>query len=219
VKTRIPLFITMVVGWITLLTYFITGVFPGIIALRYVLTELAIIVAAFALILGFFNLLSVHAMHIVRQHPNWFYSFVLIASMIVMVPLVHGLDLVSAAANGQNLAQQSISGTWMINLYKYVLIPIQSSLEALLPFLLALAAYRTLRMRRTFGGAIFLFFAILVLLGQVPLFNLGILKTARDWIVQVWAMAGMRGILLGVALGITATALRVLIGADRPSSD
>jgi hypothetical protein len=32
-------------------------------------------------------------------------------------------------------------------------------------------------------------------------------------------MAGMRGILLGVALGIIATALRVLIGADRPSSD
>ena len=58
-----------------------------------------------------------------------------------------------------------------------------------------------------------------MLLGQVPLFNLGILKNLRDWIVQVWAMAGMRGVLLGVALGITATALRVLIGADRPSSD
>ena len=218
-KTRVPLFITMVVGWITLLTYFMTGIFPGIIALRYVLTELAIIVAAFALILGFFNLLSVHATHIIRQRANWFYSFVLIASMIVMVPLVHGLDLMNALAGKQDLAQQSISGTWMILLYKYVLIPIQSSLAALLPFLLALAAYRTLRMRRTFGAAIFLLTAILVLLGQVPVWNLTVLQDVRDWIMRVPAMAGMRGILLGVALGITATALRVLIGADRPSSD
>jgi len=210
-----PVVITMVVGWITLLTYFM----PGISVVRYVLVELAIIVAAFALILGFFNLLSVHATHIIRQRANWFYSFVLIASMIVMVPLVHGLDLMNALASGQDLARQGISGTWMTNLYKYVLIPTQSSLAALLPFFLAFAAYRTLRMRRTFGAAVFLLTAILVLLGQVPLFNLTILKNLRDWIVQVLAMAGMRGILLGVALGITATALRVLIGADRPSSD
>lgn len=214
-KRILPAVITMIVGWFTLLTYFL----PNIAALRYVFVELAIIVAAFALILGFFNLLSVHAMHIIRQRANWFFSFVLLASMIVMVPLVHGLDLMSAMASGQDLARQGISGTWMTNLYKYVLIPIQSSLAALLPFLLAFAAFRTLRMRRTFGGVVFLLTAILVLLGQVPLFNLGILKNLRDWIVQVWAMAGMRGILLGVALGITATALRVLIGADRPSSD
>jgi hypothetical protein len=66
---------------------------------------------------------------------------------------------------------------------------------------------------------VFLCTAILVLLGQVPVWNLTVFQDVRDWIMRVPAMAGMRGILLGVALGITATALRVLIGADRPSSD
>jgi len=108
------------------------------------------------------------------------------------------------------------------------LIPIQASLTALLPFFLAFAAYRTLRIRRTvgstLGAVVFLITAMVVLLGQVPLLNLpplvdNGLRIARDSVIRVWAMAGMRGILLGVALGILATALRVLIGADRPSSD
>ena len=91
-----------------------------------------------------------------------------------------------------------------------------------MPFLLAFAAYRTFRLRSTSGKAgalVFLVTAIVVLIGQVPLFDLPFLRETREWILRVWAMAGMRGILLGVALGITATALRVLIGADRPTSD
>jgi hypothetical protein len=215
VKRIVPAVITIVVGWFTLLTYFV----PGIAAVRYVLVEVAIIVGTFALILGFFNLLSVHVTHIVRRHSGWFYSFVLIASMVVAVPLVYGLDTASALARGRDLAQQGISGVWMTQLYKYILIPIQATLAALLPFFLAFAAYRALRMRRTWGGVVFLFTAILVLLGQAPLLNLTMLQDVRNWVMRVPAMAGMRGILLGVALGITATALRVLVGADRPSSD
>ncbi len=214
IRRIVPAVITMVVGWFTLLTYFV----PGIAVARYVLVELAIIVAAFALILGWFNLLAVHSTHIVRQHSGWFYSFVLIASNLVLVPLAYIWDAL-LVGRGQSLARLGVSGIGMVELYKYILVPIQASLAALLPFLLALAAYRTLRMRRTLGAVVFLLTAILVLLGQVPLFNLTILKDARDLIVRVLAMAGMRGILLGVALGITATALRILIGADRPSSD
>jgi hypothetical protein len=200
----------MVVGWVTLLTYFV----PFIAGWRYLLVELAVIIAAFAMILGFFNVFSVHATHIVRQRS--FYSLVLLLSIV-------GVLLVSTAefilTPGPSLAQQGVSGVWMTIMYKYVLIPIQASLAALLPFVLAFAAYRMLRVQRSGGAAIFLITAILVLLGQVPLFNLTLLSTVREWIIRVPTMAGMRGILLGVAIGITATALRVLIGADRPSSD
>jgi hypothetical protein len=43
-----------------------------------------------------------------------------------------------------------------------------------------------------------------------------VVRDLRAWISQVWAAGGARGILLGVALGATATGLRVLLGTERP---
>jgi hypothetical protein len=63
--------------------------------------------------------------------------------------------------------------------------------------------------------------ALIVLIGQVPLSvalapAIGDLK---DWILTVPTVAGIRGILLGVALGTLVTALRLLTTLDRPYSD
>jgi hypothetical protein len=217
VKRVAPLAVTMAFGWLTLATYF----WPVIAPARSILVELAVIIAAFAAILGAFNVLSVHGTRIFRLRPGWFYSFVLLASMGVVL-VIGAWQGVTAMALGQDAAQQGVSGGVMLWLYQYILIPLQASLAALLPFILALAAYRTLRMRSasgTVGGVLFLITAMIVLLGQVPLFNLTLLRDLREWIIRVPAMAGMRGILLGVGLGITATALRVLMGADRPASE
>jgi hypothetical protein len=38
----------------------------------------------------------------------------------------------------------------------------------------------------------------------------------RSLLVQIPAVAGARGVLLGVALGAIATGLRILMGVDRP---
>jgi hypothetical protein len=45
------------------------------------------------------------------------------------------------------------------------------------------------------------------------------LPVIKDWVLDVPALAGARGILLGVALGTAATGLRVLLGLDRPYVD
>jgi hypothetical protein len=42
------------------------------------------------------------------------------------------------------------------------------------------------------------------------------LPALRAWLLAVPVTAGMRGILLGIALGTIATALRVLLAVDRP---
>ncbi len=220
----IPSAITFLVLLVTLLTYIV----PGLSDFRARLVELAVIVAAFAMLLGVVNLLHVHGTNILRRR-GWFYSLVLLLSfvgvlLVALFDLVLSLNRIPAAT----LAQQAASGAAMTLVYPYILIPIQASLTALLPFFLAFAAYRALRMRRTIGSTlsalVFLITAVIVLLGQLPLSNLPPLVgkglgTARDAVIGVLAMAGMRGILLGVALGIVATALRVLVLADRPSSD
>lgn len=235
-KTRAPLvaIFTAVTGGLTLLTYLVPALLPGAsdwaAPLRRGLVEWAIIAAAFALLAGVANLTRVHASNIVRGRSR-LDSFVLLASMWVMVPLFYVADVFYG---GKGLAQD-ISGAYMTRLYQYILVPVQATLTSLLPFLLALAAFRAFRLRSagkgtgaTLAAFLFLFTAIVVLLGQVSLFkplNLPILEEglgqARAWIMQVVAMGGMRGILLGVALGVTATALRVLIviGQDSPASD
>src|SRR5439155_523492 len=50
--------------------------------------------------------------------------------------------------------------------------------------------------------------------GRVPPF--AALGTLHDWIINVPALAGQRGLLLGAALGAIATSLRILLGFDRP---
>jgi hypothetical protein len=60
---------------------------------------------------------------------------------------------------------------------------------------------------------------LVVLLGTAPLLVLNDvpqLNWLRSAIVQIPAVAGARGILLGVALGTVATGLRLLMGVDRP---
>jgi hypothetical protein len=58
-----------------------------------------------------------------------------------------------------------------------------------------------------------------VLVGQVTLGLLPVLPDIQEWIMAVPAMAGVRGILLGVALGAILTGVRLLLGVERPYGD
>jgi hypothetical protein len=103
--------------------------------------------------------------------------------------------------------------------FRYLISPLGASVAALLVFTLGLAAFRLLRARRNAGTVLFLVIVILVLLGSTPLLGLGWLAGVRDWIVNVPAMAGTRGLLLGVGIGTVITGLRVLLTLDRPYTE
>jgi hypothetical protein len=66
---------------------------------------------------------------------------------------------------------------------------------------------------------VILIVVLLVLLGQVAVGLFPVLTEIKDWILDVPAMAGVRGILLGVALGAVLTGIRLLLGVERPYSD
>jgi membrane-bound metal-dependent hydrolase YbcI (DUF457 family) len=103
--------------------------------------------------------------------------------------------------------------------FDYVIAPLGAALAALVVFTLVLAAFRLLRVRRSAGVVLFLLVVVIVLLGSTPLVGLEWLADLRDWIVNVPGMAGMRGLLLGVALGTVITALRVLLTSERPHTE
>jgi hypothetical protein len=174
---------------------------------RDVLVEWAVIVAAFAFLLGIFNILRVHGGRIGHRRQGWPYSLVLLLVMVVAwIP-----PLLPVGIPGQETLDRAV--------FDYVISPVGASLAALVVFTLALAAFRLLRVRRGAGAVLFLLTVAVVLLGSVPFIGLEWLAGIRDWIINVPGMAGMRGLLLGVALGTVITALRVLVASERPHSE
>ncbi|MEW5717048.1 MAG: hypothetical protein AB1817_00315 [Chloroflexota bacterium] len=196
----IPTAIAIGVGLVTLLDYFYAH--PILDSIGEAFKQWAIILTAFALILGLINLVQVHFARIVRRHE---------ASAGYSVVVVVTAALVSAI--GMWFMLPSAPMAWI---FDNVYTPLQGAFFALVAFFLATAAYRALR-ARNLETTLMLLTALVVLLGQTPI--LGILADARDWVLNVPSAAGVRGILIGVALGTIATALRLLVGMDRPYSE
>jgi len=105
-------------------------------------------------------------------------------------------------------------------IFNAIQLPVEASLMALLAVTLTYASIRLLRRRLNLLSVIFLLTALLVLFGTTSLPFLGEVPGLggfmRQIITPIFATAGARGILLGVALGTLTTGLRVLLGADRP---
>ena len=92
---------------------------------------------------------------------------------------------------------------------------------AILVVVLTFASIRLARRRMNLFTLVFLGTALIVLIGSAPLFGVELPllhgpSGLRALIAQIPAVAGARGLLLGVALGTIATGLRVLMGVDRP---
>ncbi len=198
-------------GLVVLLTYLIP--IPALVVFRNFLVEWAVIIAAFAFLLGMFNLLRVHGGKVMRRREGWFYSLVLLVALLVfwIPPALRDLPL--------GVAVQETLGLLDRMLFEYIISPLGASLAALVVFTLILAAFRLMRARRSAGSVVFMLIVAVVLLGSAPLIGLEWLTGLRDWIVHVFGMAGMRGLLLGVALGTIITALRFFIASERPYSE
>lgn len=203
-----PTVVTGIAGLITLVSFF-NFLLPGLDALRLPLINIAVIVAGVAVVMGFVHLLYTHS-HRLRRRQYAFYSLVLIiAAIVTLVVLI--IDRVT-----------SPDRTVTRFIFNNLIGPLQSSLGALLAVFLSMAAVRMMRTRRGLGAVWFLLAALVVLITQVPLTALGGLMEPLAVIRSVFdaaATGGLRGLLLGVALGTIATAFRVLFFIDRPQSE
>lgn len=201
-------------GIIVLLGYFVQldqvpadGLIRNIFELRLLIMRWAVLLAAVSLGIGLFNLFLVHWTKVSEQGTGWKYSALLIITFLVtlILGLVFGPD-----------------SRVVLFLFNSIQLPVETSLIALLAITLSLAGFRLVAQRRDLISLVFVGTALLVLIGSGP----GILSTEnlffgffaglRNWLVQVVAAGGARGILLGVALGSIVTGLRVLLAVDRP---
>ncbi len=112
---------------------------------------------------------------------------------------------------------------WWI--YEYLFKPLTATMFALLAFYVASAAFRAFR-AKNLEATLLLATAFIILLGRtfagvlltswVPESLSGLkIENLAVYIMQVFNTAGNRAIMIGIALGIASTSLKVLLGIDR----
>jgi len=212
-KMRLPMLIAISVGAVTLIAYFVP--LGPLEIVKSLLIDWAAILSAMALLLGILNLVLVHIEKFASFKPGWVYSIVLLLGFIFALGmgLFPPLIDMTRQANAQFNAAQTMRDLARF-MFLYIQTPIETSLTAMLGIVMIMAGARLIRKRRNISAVLFILVSLILILGLAPLAP--ILSDAREWIVQVPALAGARGILLGIALGAITTGMRVIIGVDRP---
>ncbi len=193
-------FVAIVTGLIVLLGYFVPA--GSLLELRLQLVQWAAILAATAVLVGVVSLLGVHWQKISTRQKNSAYSILLIISLVTTF-------LLGLLGTNNPLISLVLDG---------IIVPAEATLMALLAVTLIYASVRLLRRRADSMSILFLGIAVVILLMSAPL-PIGMFPGADvvKWFInEFFAVAGARGILIGVALGALTTGLRVLFGVDRP---
>ena len=193
-KRGLPTAIAVIAGLATLAGLL---VFPDLSTL---LLEWAAFLAAVALVAGILNLLAIHLR---RTAGRNIYSLVLILGML----LVFGL----AVTDALGLTEDGV-GT--------VFNTVQVPLEAALAFFLLFGGIRLWQRQRSGWAFLFLLAILFFLVSQSPLPASveELVSPVRSFIYDVLVTPGVRGLLLGISLGIITLSLRLLAGLERPYS-
>lgn len=208
-KRELPLILTGFVGLVTIVGFFV----PHAIVSRPAdfLQQCAVIVVAFGYVLGGANVLKVNLESVARRQSDWPYKIVLVGALVVTV--------VFGVLDGRQWQDPSSRSMWM---YRNLYSPMQATMFALLAFFIASAAFRAFRIR-TLEASLLAVAALIVMLGRVPLgvaITDGLpawlrLDVWQQWIMEVPQNAAKRAILIGAAMGVMATGLRVILGIER----
>jgi hypothetical protein len=225
-KRLIPLWITAIAGVVLIVSYFIpfTQSWGEDTAIWFD------ILAGIAFILGGGNILKIHLKKISDQASGWGYSVILLAAFLLTMFV--GLGKIGVHPNPQyptyawsGYYRQNGAAFWWV--YEYAFKPLTASMFAMLAFYIASAAFRAFRAKNV-EAVLLLGTAFIILLGRtfagvwmtsfIPddsAFAGLKIENLSMYIMQVFNTAGNRAIMIGIALGIASTSLKVILGVDR----
>ena len=199
-KNEAPLIIAGFLSIFLILEYFLD--FPILRSLSSDLQSWGVIIAAFALGLGVLTVARNNYSAIKRHDKNWPYFLWGLILMVVMI--VTGLI--------GNIGKDPL----FLWLYNNALIHLSSTMYSLLAFYITTAAYRAFRARNV-DAALVLISGVFVILTIAPVGAViwpGF-PIIGQWLLDIPNMAGMRGIIIGVGLGVLALGIRTILGYER----
>jgi len=219
VKRTVPLFITFAVGLILIIAMFVPH--DPFFDMDRNFSIFYDVIAVFAFILGGGNLLRVHLNKVNQKRRDWKYSIVTLSGFFLM--LAAGLFKIGVSEGWSGNFQGT--GSLFKYLYDYTFQPLQSTMFSLLAFFVASASYRAFR-AKTIEASILLVAAFVILVRPTPLgyyltfwlpdpLKFLTISNLSTWILAVPNMVGQRAIMIGIALGIVSTSLRLILGIER----
>lgn len=213
-KRKLPLLIVLVTGIFGVLTYIIPHpVVQNTDAL--IRNDILRIIGAFSLVLGIGSILRHHFIKIKRKAEHWGYSWITIIALFVsaVIGLFGGIDPTRPGILPTQIGSFSFH---IQTLFTGIIVPLGSTMFALLAFFMASAAYRAFR-ARNFEATLLLVAAFILMLGAVPATRMLIrpLPSFAEWILAVPNTAAKRGVGFGISLGILATSLKIVLGIER----
>jgi hypothetical protein len=113
------------------------------------------------------------------------------------------------------MTQEGLQNTMFRLFFDHVMMPILATMFSLLAFFIASAAYRAFRARNLLASLL-LIAALIVMLRFNPYMPYPeYVAKFSNWLMNVPNLAAQRAIVMGVGLGIVATALKVILGIER----
>ncbi|MFY9366291.1 MAG: hypothetical protein WAP13_06430 [Brevefilum fermentans] len=203
-KRIIAILIASLTGLTVLAGYFFQAQLANLTGL---LIEWGILLVGLAGVIGIGYLLKMHLVRVVRWQKGSLLSLIVLVAFLVTVGI--GFFLPSESAFFRN---------WVLNIQ----IPVETSLLAILAVTMLFASLRIIRTRGwTLMSASFLISALISLILNLHYLNPANGTAGAEWLefVRRLPLAGLRGILIGIALGGLIVGLRVLLGMDRPYED
>ncbi len=210
-KRQIPLLIAFLLGISMLIQYYIPHSASQELLSEF--TTWAMVIGAFALVIGLSSLLHMHVGKIRRQVPGWGYSVVTVVALAITATIGIWAGMLRPEAGKPVFGSEAPQTQWI---YINMMWPLGGTMFSILAFFIASAAYRAFR-ARTFEATVLLIAAMIVMLEVVPIkiFAAIGIPEVNNWIFTCPNMAAQRGIMLGVALSIVATSLRIIFGIER----
>ncbi|TKJ44382.1 hypothetical protein CEE36_01165 [candidate division TA06 bacterium B3_TA06] len=202
-KRTLPLIITFLAGVFVVVTFFIPREPFGSLEQRMLVWYS--ILGGFTLLLGIDSLIKHHTRKVARREKDWFYSLVTLFGLFGTL----AAGIVTWAKYGTPLELASLNEVggffWV---YKWIMVPLQGTMFALLAFFIASAAYRAFR-ARTFDATLLLIAAILVMIGRL---SMGVVPATLILAVLLVAAGIHRLIIRKPVFGAVLAALGVGLG-------
>jgi hypothetical protein len=216
-KRQAPLLITLVVGIVLTFSYFS----PRFSGLGEDFSVFFDIISVFAFILGGGNLVKIHGDAIYRRRAGWGYSVVCLVGFFAT--LVIGMFKLGNPEGIQG--DVTIPGSMFDGIYEFIFQPLAATMFASLAFYVASASYRAFR-AKTLEATVLLAAAFVILLGRTfvgKVLTIWMPESLRfleipelaNWIMTVPNLSGQRAIMIGIALGIVSTSLKLILGIER----
>ncbi len=200
-KKGLPVLIASFTGLTVLAGYYFQNKLAPLLGL---MINWGILLAGLAGLMGVGYLIKMHGLRISSNQKGKGYSFLVLISFVFTLSM--GLVL---------SPDHEFYRAWVLNIQT----PIETSLLAIFAIILLTSSVYLIRTRGWTPMSIgFLVGALLALTSYIGILRITPGSLAEKWIsfIQRLPLAGLRGIVIGMALGGLIVGLRVLLAAERP---